>query len=165
MIAKLQIIILFSLVWIQTVNYQFGSTYADHSVHLLVLRLLLTILVASILLFNVIVIDSLVSNKVLIRKKRNHLIRLVYPVVVTSTVICMSPSKKELSAVIVLLTLFLAIDWFDGFKDIKNTMIEKLNYYRSNRGLPIANQDASLGLFLMLPIDCVLIYLAAQRFI
>lgn len=164
MIAKLQIFFLMLLIWIQTANYQLGATYDNFPIQKLGFRFILLIIVISILLFNVIVIDSLKSIKKSHEKNNFYLIRLAYPIVITSTIICLNPSKKELSIGMLLFTFFIAIDWFDGFKDIKNTIVEKLNDYRTNRGLPIADQDASIGLFLLLPIDCVLIYLAVQRF-
>lgn len=165
MIAKLQIFFLMLLVWIQTANYQLGATYDNFPVQKLGFRIILLIIVISILLFNVVVIDSLKLIKKSNEKNNFYLIRLTYPIIVTSTIICLSSSKKELSVEMLLFTFFIAIDWFNGLKDVKNSMIEKLNSYRTNRGLPIADQDASMGLFLLLPIDCVLIYLAAQRFL
>ena len=165
MIPKIQILLLTFLVWVQTANYPLGAIYDNYPIQTIGFRLILLMTVLLILFINVSVVNSMRSVTKSSEKSSFYLVRLIYPVVVTSAAICLSPSKNELSIGMLLFTFFVAIDWFDGFKIVNNAIIIKLNDYRTSRGLPIADQDASIGLFLMLPIDCVLIYLAAQRFL
>ena len=162
-ISKLQLILLIVIIWIQTANYQFGTHYANFTSQL-VIRFLLSVFVISILIFNVTIVESLKSNHKSIEEKKSYLIKLLYPVIVASSVICLSKSKEQIFIWGILFTFFISIDWFDEFKNFNNKISQKLNEYRTNRGMQIIEDQHSIfGLFLLLVIDGVILYIAARK--
>lgn len=162
-ISKLQLILLIVIIWIQTANYQFGTHYANFASQL-VIRFLLSVFVISILIFNVTIVESLKSNHKSIEEKKFYLIKLLYPVIVASSVICLTRSREQIFIWGLLFTLLISIDWFDKFKNFENKISRKLNEYRISRGMQIVEDRNSIfGLFLLLVIDGAIIYIAARK--
>ena len=163
MIAKLQVTFLIVLIWIQTANSKMPIEHENLSSQY-VLRFILLLIVFSILILNIIILESLRSKSKFFGEGNLLLPRLIYPIIVTSISICLNEPKSQIFVGILLLTFIFAVDWFDEFKNFKNAIIFKINEYRMKRGYPVAvDEFSSLGLFKVLVIDGVLIFIAMRK--
>ena len=84
--------------------------------------------------------------------------------IVACSIICLTKFKQKISPEIIALTFIVAIDWFDEFKSFKNGLQKKLDDYRANRGLLVVeNEYMSSGLFFILIINGVIIFIACKK--